>query len=104
MSQLTDKHAVVRHEEGFRHTVQVREHEFVVDEPRHLGGSDTAASPLELLAAALGSCTASTVEMYAARNQWPLTGVEAEVDFKPPRSGQPGRFDVTLRLGPGLTP
>ncbi len=55
--------------------VRAGAHELVVDEPRRLGGSDCGPNPYEALSAALGSCTAITLRMYADRRQWPLDGV-----------------------------
>lgn len=98
MSELVDKHVRVRRELGLLHRVEVRSHTFTVDEPPEVGGSDTAASPLELLAAALGACTASTIELYAERKGWDVGAVEVDVDLAPPRAGERARFDVTLRL------
>ena len=51
---------------GFRHTVQVRDHQLTVDELVAAGGDDSAPDPQELLAASLASCSAITMEMYAA--------------------------------------
>jgi putative redox protein len=101
---IAPKHVTARRVSGLVHEVAVRGHRFVVDEPQHLGGSDTAASPLELLAASLATCTASTVEMYAERKGWPLVAVEVEVVFTPPDGHEPGRFDLVLRLPAGLQP
>jgi putative redox protein len=102
VSELADKHVEIRREAGFRHRVTARAHEFVVDEPTWLGGTDAAASPLELLAASLGACTASTIEMYALRKGWELGAMEVVVDFSPPRGSTPPRFELTMRLAPGL--
>jgi putative redox protein len=98
VTELADKHVEIRRDGGYRHRVTVRGHAFAVDEPLALGGTDSAASPLELLAASLGACTASTIEMYAERKGWDVRSLEVDVDFSPPRSGGRGRFDVTLRL------
>lgn len=40
--------------------VRVRDHSFTVDEPAALGGTDTAANPVEYALAALGSCQVIT--------------------------------------------
>ena len=48
---------------------------------------------------ALGACTAVTVSMYAARKQWPLTGVRVELAFNPdgkPAAGTDIRRSIEL--------
>jgi putative redox protein len=50
-------------------------HMLVSDEPVKAGGAGAGTSPPELLLAALGSCTAITLRMYADRKEWPLSGV-----------------------------
>lgn len=59
----------------FAQDVQVAGHRFRADEQRDLGGEDTGAAPHELLLAALGSCTAMTLKVYAERKGWPLKDV-----------------------------
>lgn len=48
---------------------------FTTDEPRVLGGDDAGPDPYTLLLAALGSCIAMTVNLYARRKQWPVETV-----------------------------
>jgi putative redox protein len=83
---------------NFSHTVTVRDHQLVVDEPRTRGGDDEGPSPEELLAASLATCTAITIEMYAQRKGWELGPVEVDTQFSPAERGCPTRFDVVLRL------
>src|SRR6201986_753147 len=90
--------ATATHESGFRHTVKIRSHELAVDERAEAGGTDTGPEPLELLAASLASCTAVTMEMYAARKRWDLGGVEVTCDYTPADRGCPTRFNLVMRF------
>ena len=83
---------------GFRHTVQVRDHELTVDEPLDAGGGDAGPSPQELLAVSLASCTAITIEMYAARKGWDLGHVEVDVEYSAAERGCPTKFELVMRL------
>ncbi len=57
-------------------------HTITADEPAARGGQDAGPSPSNLLSVALASCTAMTLRMYAERKQWPLEGIEVEVDLQ----------------------
>ena len=83
---------------GFKHHVTVREHDVVVDESRRSGGEDTGPDPQEMLAVALASCTAITIEMYATRKRWNIGDVECEVEYEPAQRGSPTKFHQTIRL------
>lgn len=52
---------------------------FLVDEPVSVGGLGSGPTPYDLLASALGACTAMTVRLYAARKEWPLESVTVRV-------------------------
>jgi putative redox protein len=52
---------------------------FVIDEPLSAGGLGSGPNPYELLSAALGSCTAMTLRLYAERKGWPLGRVQVSV-------------------------
>jgi putative redox protein len=83
---------------GLRHTVHVRDHLLTVDEPLEAGGADTGPSPQELLAVSLASCTAITIEMYAARKGWDIGHVAVDVEYTPAERGCPTKFELVLRL------
>jgi putative redox protein len=82
----------------FKHTVQVRDHQLTTDVPTDAGGDDAGPDPQELLAASLASCTAITMEMYAARKGWDIGHVEIEVEYSPAERGCPTRFQLIMRL------
>ena len=66
---------VVCTEDGLCTEVMVNGHALVADEPPDLGGTGAGPTPYDHLLAALGSCTAITVRMYADRKGWPLQSV-----------------------------
>jgi putative redox protein len=91
--------ASARREGGtFKHTVHVRDHAIAVDEPLDSGGDDLGPSPQELLAVSLASCTAITMEMYAARKGWEIGHVEVDVEYTPAERGCPTKFELVLRI------
>ncbi|WP_370188301.1 alpha/beta fold hydrolase [Qipengyuania sp.] len=59
--------------------VHTRSHRFLADEPTSYGGDDSGPTPYDLLNAALGTCSAMTMKMYADRKGWPLEGVTVRV-------------------------
>ena len=89
---------------AFATTVTGAGHTFVADEPVDFGGDDLGPTPYELLLAALGSCTAMTLAIYARRKGWPLDGVTIRLthdrvhEADSERSEQPGaRIDRITR-------
>ena len=93
---------VARQRDGFTHEVEVRGHTVVSDQPASAGGNDRGATPQELLQAALAACTAMTLQMYADRKGWDLSGLEVAVESEPGERGACGAFHVILRLPRGL--
>ena len=65
---------------GFRTGVAIRQHTLIADEPVAVGGTDKGPTPYDLLGAALGTCTAMTLRMYADRKGWPLEGITVHVE------------------------
>jgi putative redox protein len=60
---------------GFAQEILAGQHRLKADEPLSAGGTETGPTPYELLLAALGTCTAMTVTMYARRKNWPLHAI-----------------------------
>jgi putative redox protein len=97
--ELTRMKVSARREGGsLRHTVQVRDHQITVDEPLAAGGDDSGPDPQELLAVSLASCTAITMEMYAARKGWEIGHVEVDVEYSPAERGCPTKFELIMRV------
>ena len=97
----------------FETRVQAGKHLLVLDEPESAGGTDRGVTPYDLLAAALGGCTAMTLRFYANREKIDLTAVSVTVTHDRmhakdcvdclTREGYIHRFDVKLRLEGNLT-
>ncbi len=60
---------------GFTTRVTAAGHELIADEPAAAGGADKGPTPYGYLLAALGTCSAMTVRMYADRKGWPVKRV-----------------------------
>jgi putative redox protein len=68
-----------RTEDGFLCRVQAGRHVLVADEPAKVGGDDLGPDPYRYLAAALGSCTVMTLNMYARHKKLAVERVGCEV-------------------------
>ena len=88
-------------EPAYRERIRAGTHELWSDEPEVVGGGDTGASPYALVLAGLGSCTASTLRMYASRKGWELGPVGVDLHFF--RDGEEEHIERTLRLAPSVT-
>jgi protein-disulfide isomerase/uncharacterized OsmC-like protein len=80
----------------FRQEMTIGPHRLVSDLPAVEGGGDDGAGPYDLLAAALGSCTAMTIQWAAARGQIPLTRVATRVSQSRRPTGHLFRVSVAL--------
>jgi uncharacterized OsmC-like protein/pimeloyl-ACP methyl ester carboxylesterase len=68
--------------EGLAQDIRAGHHRLRADEPVAYGGQDTGPGPYDLLLAALGSCSAMTVKLYAARKGWPVEAVTVTLDHE----------------------
>src|SRR6187549_658586 len=76
--------------------VEVGGHRIRSDEEVEKRGEDTGATPHELLLAALGSCTAMTLKVYAQRKGWPLKDVHVKLNGATGEGGLAITREVTL--------
>ena len=80
-----------------RHRVDINgRHAIVTDEPLRLGGTDEGPAPHELLPAALASCIATMVALYAERHDWVVGDARVEVEYDP--ESTPPRVEIALHL------
>jgi putative redox protein len=78
----------------FAQDIEVGGHRLRADEEAEKGGDNTGPAPHELLLAALGSCTAMTLKVYADRKGWPLRDVRVILNGASSESG----FTITRQL------
>lgn len=98
MSSMT-----VRHLDGDRFAVGVRDHMFTVDQPLADGGEDTAPTPTELFVASLASCVAFYARRFLARHALPTSGLTVSADYT--LGSRPARVEdiqVDIRLPEGI--
>ena len=83
--------------DNFRHSLNIDNHELFTDLPKSLGGDDSAPSPHDYFDAALASCKALTVKLYAQKKDIPLTGVTVEVTHDSSEE-QKGKYKLNVKL------
>jgi putative redox protein len=66
-------------ENGLAVAINANGHPLLGDEPASVGGTDRGPTPYDLLSAALASCTAMTLMMYARHKKLALERVEVQV-------------------------
>jgi putative redox protein len=76
-------------------------HRLITDEPEAVGGDGSAPAPHELLAAALASCVATTLVMYARQKGWNIGAPVVHVDYD--HRSTPRRAAIQIELGGALT-
>lgn len=82
---------------SYTQEVSAGSHVFTADEPKELGGLDSGPAPYDMLLAALGSCTAMTIRMYANQKKWPLEGVSVTLTHRKETGADKVKRDVITR-------
>jgi uncharacterized OsmC-like protein/predicted DsbA family dithiol-disulfide isomerase len=77
-------------------TISVGPHQLTSDLPASEDGADAGPSPYDLLLAALGSCTAMTLQWMADKHQLPLRKVDVRLSQSRAASGHVFRRSITL--------
>lgn len=99
MSDVTQVHISETGESPFAVRIESGQHRIIGDEPASTGGNDLGLAPYQLLAAALGECTAMTVRWYARNHDWPVEHVAVDVTHqKTSVEGRPGKTDVFHKI------
>ena len=90
----------VRGENGYAQKITTSTHELASDEPVKRGGTNTGASPFELLLASLGACTAITLRMYSERKHWSLGAIAVKLRLV--KDGEQQRIERTISVSGAL--
>lgn len=65
---------------AFTRSIASDDHQWLADEPPHMGGNNFGPDPYEHVLAALGACTSMTIRMYAKMKNWPLENVDVRLE------------------------
>ena len=95
--------ATVSHEGGVKFRAAVRGHDVLTDQPVGAGGEDSAVTPLELIAVALGSCVALYIVQFCQVRGLATAGLRVEVGQQTSKSPyRVSRYDVNVVLPDGF--
>ena len=89
----------VRHLQGDRFQVSIRNHDLVVDQPVDDGGEEKGPTPTELFVAGLASCVAFYGGRFLARHHLPTEGFGVDAEYSiDPHPTRVGQVRLQLRL------
>jgi uncharacterized OsmC-like protein len=108
-------HVVVRGAANeFLQQISVGAFHFQADEPRNVGGTESAPDPYDYLLAALGACTSMTVGWYARQKKIPLQEITVSLRHLrihardcqecETKTGMLDRIDLDVQLTGALSP
>ncbi len=109
--------ATTNWQKGFQSQATIRSHTVPMDEPKLMGGSDTAPNMVEMVLGAYGCCLTTGFVANAAMRGIELEGVDISLDgdldlrsffgLKSPEEVSPGYTEVRAKISlkaPGATP
>lgn len=73
--------SIVSTDANYLHRIRAGHFDLSADEPKALGGQGAAPAPFDFYLAALASCTAITLRMYAQKKGWNLGEFRAELEL-----------------------
>jgi uncharacterized OsmC-like protein len=95
--------ATVTHEGDLRFRAAIRDHFVPTDQPVSAGGEDSAVTPLELIAVALGSCIALYIVQFCQTRGLSTAGLRVEVRQQTSKGPyRVSHYDVNLVLPDGF--
>jgi len=73
---------VAKYDENVASSVEVRGHRMIIDVPPEMGGEDRGPTPIEILAASLGSCIMYYLSRWCREAKIDCQGMEVKVDYE----------------------
>ena len=84
--------------ENIQAKINTESHEFIVDEPKALGGDNLGPTPEDLLASALAACTAITIRMYVNHKKISINDIQVEVNLEYVKEEKITSFERKIRI------
>ena len=81
MGKVIASAEVINNGNQYTSDVSINQHDLLVDEPIEKSGEDLGPAPGDYLCAALASCKAITLRMYAQRKGWTIDEIKVKVDL-----------------------
>jgi putative redox protein len=114
MAEETEPPVIVQGDaKGFAQKIDIGPHHIGADEPASFGGTDSGASPYDLILAALGACTSMTIGFYARKRNWPVDKITVSLrhskihardcDDCETKEGRIDRINMEIHLDGALT-
>jgi len=87
---------------GRRVDAQVGPHVVRTDQPRDMGGEDTAPSPFQLFLAAVGTCAGIFVQGFCAKRELPTAGIRIVQRMRYAEDGALAGVELDIQVPPSF--